>query len=213
LIFTVSKFKNIIFDWSGTLVDDLGPVVDATNKVLNHYDKRPLTRKEFCDSFCLPFVDFYKDVLPGIPMPELEELYTHFFDESEELVEALPGAFNLLKFCKESGSEVYLLSSIQNEHYVRQSEYLDLNIYFNKVYTEALDKRIWIRKLMDECSLSRQETIFVGDMQHDIEAGQSAGVFTAAVLGGYNSEEMLLESSPDLVIDNLNRLSDYLSCK
>jgi phosphoglycolate phosphatase-like HAD superfamily hydrolase len=106
---------------------------------------------------------------------------------------------------------VFLLSSIKNEHYVRQSEYLNLNIYFEKVYTEALDKRIWIRSLIDECSLNLQETIFVGDMKHDIDAGHSAGVFTVAVLGGYNSEKMLLESAPDLVIDNLHKLSDYLS--
>ncbi len=209
----MSEFKNIIFDWSGTLVDDLSPVVDATNKVLNHYNKGPLTRKEFCDSFCLPFVDFYKAVLPGVPMSELEEMYTHFFDGSKELVEVLPGAFDLLEFCKESGLAVYLLSSINNDHYVKQSQYLNLNIFFNKVYTEALDKRVWIRKLIDECSLSLQETIFVGDMQHDIDAGHSAGVFTVAVLGGYNSEEMLLESSPDLVVDNLSQLSDYLCCK
>ncbi len=207
----MSKFRNIIFDWSGTLVDDLCPVVDATNKVLKHYGKASLTRKEFCDSFCLPFVDFYKNVLPGVPMPELEELYTHFFDESEELVEVLPGAVDLLNFCKEFGLGVFLLSSIKNEHYVRQSEYLNLNIYFEKVYTEALDKRIWIRSLIDECSLNLQETIFVGDMKHDIDAGHSAGVFTVAVLGGYNSEKMLLESAPDLVIDNLHKLSDYLS--
>ncbi|MDB4721317.1 HAD family hydrolase [Verrucomicrobiales bacterium] len=209
----MSRFRNIIFDWSGTLVDDLNPVIEATNQVLMHYGKSSLTRKEFCDSFCLPFVDFYKSVLPGVPISELEEMYTLFFDESEESVEILPGAVDLLNFCKESGFGAFLLSSIKNDHYVRQSEYLNLNIYFEKVYTEALDKRIWIRSLIDDCSLNSQETIFVGDMQHDIEAGHSAGVFTVAVLGGYTSEEMLLESAPDLVIDNLYQLSDYLSSK
>ena len=77
------NFRNVILDWSGTLVDDLGPVVDATNKVLCHYGKSPMTRKEFCDVFCLPFIDFYKEELPGIPMPEVEELYAYFFEESE----------------------------------------------------------------------------------------------------------------------------------
>ena len=207
----MSQFRNIIFDWSGTLVDDLSPVVDATNKVLIHYGKSPLTRNEFCDSFCLPFVNFYKSVLPGISMIELEDMYTHFFDKSDELVEVLPGAKGLLDFCKESGLRGLLLSSIKDEHYRRQSEHLNLNIYFEKVYTEALDKRIRIKSMIDECTLNPQETIFVGDMQHDIEAGHCAEVFTVAVLGGYNSQEKLLESDPDLVIDNLFQLSDYLS--
>ena len=42
--------------------------------------------------------------------------------------------------------------------------------------------------MIDECTLNPQETIFVGDMQHDIEAGHCAEVFTVAVLGGYNRQ-------------------------
>jgi len=209
----VRNFRNVILDWSGTLVDDLGPVVDATNKVLCHYGKSPMTRKEFCDVFCLPFIDFYKEVLPGIPMPEVEELYAHFFEESEERVEVLPGVVAFLDFCRDHDLSIFLLSSIKNEHYEKQSASLNLKKYFQRVYTEALDKRIWIRSLIDECSLNFQETMFVGDMQHDVDTAHSVDVFSVAVLSGYNSEEKLLESVPDLVIDNLCQLSDYLSRK
>ena len=207
------NFRNVILDWSGTLVDDLGPVVDATNKVLCHYGKSPMTRKEFCDVFCLPFIDFYKEVLPGIPMPEVEELYAHFFEESEERVEVLPGVVAFLDFCRDHDLSIFLLSSIKNEHYEKQSAFLNLKKYFQRVYTEALDKRIWIRSLIDDCSLNFQETMFVGDMQHDVDTAHSVDVFSVAVLSGYNSEEKLLESVPDLVIDNLCQLSDYLSRK
>ena len=55
--------------------------------------------------------------------------------------------------------------------------------------------------------------MFVGDMQHDVDTAHSVDVFSVAVLSGYNSEEKLLESVPDLVIDNLCQLSDYLSRK
>ena len=44
-------FRNLIFDWSGTLVDDLPPVLDATNRVLEVYGKTPLDRDEFRDRF------------------------------------------------------------------------------------------------------------------------------------------------------------------
>ena len=209
----MKNFRNVILDWSGTLVDDLGPVVDATNKVLCHYGKSSMTRKEFCDVFCLPFIDFYKEVLPGIPMPEVEELYAHFFEESEELVEILPGTVAFLDFCQDHDLRTFLLSSIKNEHYEKQSTSLNLNKYFQRVYTEALDKRIWIRSLINDSSLNFQETMFVGDMQHDVDTAHSVGVFSVAVLSGYNSEEKLLESVPDLVIDNLCQLSDYLSRK
>jgi phosphoglycolate phosphatase len=38
-----------------------------------------------------------------------------------------------------------------------------------------------------DCSLNFQETIFVGDMQHDVDTAHSVGVFSVAVLSGYNS--------------------------
>ena len=37
-------FRNLIFDWSGTLVDDLGPVIEATNAVLGKYEIAALDR-------------------------------------------------------------------------------------------------------------------------------------------------------------------------
>ena len=51
-------FRNLIFDWSGTLVDDLGPVIEATNAVLGKYDLPPLDREGFRRRFRLPYREF-----------------------------------------------------------------------------------------------------------------------------------------------------------
>ena len=37
-------FKNIIFDWSGTLVDDLALTLDASNYVFSQYGKPCMNR-------------------------------------------------------------------------------------------------------------------------------------------------------------------------
>ena len=137
-------------------------------------------------------------------------MYTDFFDESDKSVELLPGSVEFLDRCKGSGLRIFLLSSIKNDHFKRQSECLKLSDYFERVYTEALDKRIWIKNLISDCCIDVKETVFVGDMKHDVDAGRSAGIFTVAVLGGYNSKQMLEDSDPDLLIDNLLQLSDYL---
>ena len=39
--------KNVIFDWSGTLVDDLPPVLEATNRIFAHYEREAMDRDEF----------------------------------------------------------------------------------------------------------------------------------------------------------------------
>ena len=203
-------FKNFIFDWSGTLVDDLGPVLDSTNKVFNHFGKPAFTREEFCSEFSLPFKNFYERFLPDISMPELELLYTKFFNESEEKVKLLEGSRDLLDVFKKSKINTYLLSSIQKQHFENQAAELGLLNMFNRVYTEALDKRDWISKLLKDNFLKKEETVFIGDMQHDIETAQFAGVYSVAVLTGYNSREMLEESSPNLIVNNLMEFKEII---
>lgn len=198
--------KNFIFDWSGTLVDDLGPVIDSTNKVFNHYGKKSFSRDEFCSNFCLPFEGFYKKFLPEASMSDLEDLYAKFFSESNESVYLLPGCLEILNKCKQHKIGVYLLSSIKHQHFEEQSKELKVRGLFNYVYTEALDKREWINRVLNENSLDVNDTVFVGDMKHDIDTANFADVFSVGVLTGYNSRKMLEESSPKLIVDDLFEL-------
>ena len=46
--------RNVILDWSGTLVDDLDLVVRATNAVLDAYGSVPLSKDQFRQDFQLP---------------------------------------------------------------------------------------------------------------------------------------------------------------
>lgn len=202
----LKSFRNFIFDWSGTLVDDLGPVIDSTNKVFSYYGKNTFSRDEFCSEFCLPFENFYKKFLPEVPMSDLEELYAKYFSETKERVFLLPGCIEILKKCKNHNIGIYLLSSIKKQHFEIQANELHLNEFFNNVYTEALDKREWINRVLNDNSLEVSETIFIGDMKHDIDTANFAGIFSVGVLTGYNSKEMLEESSPNLIVENLFEL-------
>ena len=75
-------FRALIFDWSGTLVDDMGPTLDATNAVLGRFGKAPMSWEEFRSRFRLPYSEFYEEVLPGVPLEELEDHFRAGFRES-----------------------------------------------------------------------------------------------------------------------------------
>ena len=71
--------RNIIFDWSGTLVDDLPAVLRATNHVFVSAGKPELSLDQFRAEFCLPFQPFYDRHLPGVPMAQLEQWFHERF--------------------------------------------------------------------------------------------------------------------------------------
>ena len=209
-MFRARVIRNVLLDWSGTIVDDLPPVVEATNRVLGFFHKAPLTRQQFCREFSLPFKDFYDRVLPGVPMSELDSLYTKFFDSSEEKVTELPGARIFLDYCVRAQHRIFLLSSIKNHHFESQAEELGLREYFEFPYTEVLNKKNQIHSILQEQGLDPSETLFAGDMEHDIETAKFANLLAVGTLTGYNSREQLNKAGPDLLVDNLSALVEHL---
>ncbi|MCB1132516.1 MAG: haloacid dehalogenase-like hydrolase, partial [Verrucomicrobiae bacterium] len=103
-------FRNLIFDWSGTLVDDLGPVIEATNVVLGLYNLAPLNRETFRRRFRLPYREFYQEVLPHVSLEELEAHFRPAFDRAMTPVTILPHAREKLDWCRANGIRTFVLT-------------------------------------------------------------------------------------------------------
>jgi phosphoglycolate phosphatase len=202
--------RNLLLDWSGTLVDDMPPVIGATNFVLEKYGRQPLTRDEFRQKFRLPFTEFYEEYLPDVPLPELDAAFHGHFVTIQDDVTPLPGLYEFLEFCRASGRRLFLLSSMKREHFEVQSEKLGLAHYFEHPYVGVLDKRAKIGEILEKHGLARDETAFVGDMIHDVETARHGGVMSIAVLTGYDSIEKLTPSKPDVVVTSLDALRRLL---
>jgi phosphoglycolate phosphatase len=202
--------RNLLLDWSGTLVDDLPPVIGATNFVLEKHGRPPLSREEFRRHFRLPFTEFYEEFLPDVPLVELDALFHSRFVEIQDEVAPLPGLYEFLDFCRDSGRRLFLLSSMKQEHFDVQSEKLGLRDYFEHPYAGVIDKRAKIGAVLETHGLERRETAFVGDMIHDIETARHGGVMSIAVLTGYDSLEKLTPARPDVVVSSLDALRRLL---
>jgi phosphoglycolate phosphatase-like HAD superfamily hydrolase/ADP-ribose pyrophosphatase YjhB (NUDIX family) len=202
--------RNIIFDWSGTLADDFEPVWKASNELFAAYGKPAWTREEFREKFFLPFTDFYKIYLPEAKMVELEHHYHTAFKLLQANIPLLPGAREILDYCQGRGMKIFLLSTIHHEHFEVQAGRLGVKGYFTQACTQALDKRKTILELLAAHDLEPRSTLFVGDMQHDIDTAKHGGVRSAAVLTGYDSLEKLTAKGPDFIFRNLAELQGHL---
>jgi phosphoglycolate phosphatase-like HAD superfamily hydrolase len=206
----MKPIRHIIFDWSGTLANDYPVVLHATNEIFKHYGKPTMSDEEFREKFFLPFTEFYDRYLPKVTLEELDVLYHQFFNPSQHLVHALPYAYEMLQYCQKKGIDTFLLSSIHDEHYRVQSAQLNMAHYFKEAFVRVIDKRLTIQELINKHQLDPQATLFVGDMQHDIEAARAGGVRSCAVLTGYDSLEKLRASEPDLMFRDLSGLLEWL---
>jgi len=199
-------FRNLIFDWSGTLVDDLGPVIEATNAVLEKYGIDALDREGFRRRFRLPYPEFYSELLPHVPLNELEAHFRPAFDAATTPVFVLPHAREKLDWCAALGIRSFVLTSMDTKAFERQMDEFGLRGHFEATYSGVLDKREVILQILETHRLNPAETAFIGDMTHDVETARHGGVSSIAVLTGYNHPEILASAKPDITVPDLGVL-------
>ena len=202
--------RNIIFDWSGTLVDDLPAVLKASNFVLTQAGQPEMALAQFRAEFSLPFTKFYDRHTPHVPMPQLEDWFHSSFKQAQASVVELPHARDFLEFCRAKKFRTFLLSTIHAAHFAVQCRAIGFDAFLEKPYTDVWDKRKKIHGILAENNLKPDETLFIGDMEHDVETARHGGIHSCAVLTGYNTLTQLRAARPDLIVEHLGELRHVL---
>jgi phosphoglycolate phosphatase len=164
----------------------------------------------FRREFCLPYEKFYQNHLPGTNMEEVEAHFRHGFSISEVKVTVLPYAREFLDLLKANGCKLYVLSSMCDKAFSEQVVALGLDHYFERTYAGVLDKREVIGQMMQTHEMDQDDTVFVGDMTHDVETAHHVGIMSVGVLTGYNHAAVLAASEPSILVKDLALLENLL---
>ncbi|MEM7144022.1 MAG: HAD family hydrolase [Verrucomicrobiota bacterium] len=207
----VRGVRNVVFDWSGTLVNDLPPVLETSNRLLEAYGAAAMGEEEFRRRFRLPWVHFYEELLPGVPIEELEVRFQELFEEAESVPELIPHAREFLEYCQGRGMRLFVLSAIPEDHFEEQAERMGLAKFFEGRYLGVRDKRHCVHEIVEGHGLEREVTMLVGDMEHDMDTARHGGLKAVATLTGYNFHAQLYSAGPDLIVENLSELRSIMS--
>lgn len=202
--------RNVIFDWSGTLVDDLPAVWRASNHALQQAGVPAMPLEDFRREFRLPARDFYMERVPTESLPELERWFLEGFKLVQDTVTPLPHAREFLEFCRQQGLRTFLLSAVHPALFAEQEKTSGFGPFLDKTYLGAQNKKDLIGQILRENELDPEQTVFIGDMQHDIETAHHGGVKSVGVLTGYDSLDKLRESKPHLIVEHLSELRRHL---
>ncbi len=200
--------KNLVFDWSGTLSNDMHQVYETVMKVFEHYGVARISLDEFRDSYTLPYMAHARRFGIGCRRDELDAVFARHF-RSCGFPEPLPGVEQVLQQLKSSGKKLIVLSSHRQEFLEEEAARFfngNSELYFDKLFGSVHNKEDEILPVIKAVDFIPSETIIVGDTEHDIRAGHRAGLFTAAVLTGYRPKEKLELARPHFVLNDLSEL-------
>lgn len=199
------RIKNVIFDWSGTISDDFGILYEIVMELFDKKGAVRISRETFLRSYSLPYMISINQFI-DIGKDEWDSMFREAWHK-KGFPKPFPEAEGTLDWLKSKGILMAVLTS-HPESFIRREmrKYFGEKEFFKEVFADAYDKKDAIHGALQKLGFPPEETIFVGDTVHDIETGKHAGVVTAAVLSGYNTEEQLRAAEPDIILKTVAEL-------
>jgi len=201
--------KNIIFDWSGTLSDDFSPVYKASKLVFQKLGHPGLTEQEFKSEFQLPVIKFYKQYFPDLTRETSFDLFIEEFNKQDKPI-IYKGVRELIEVLYNKGINMIILSSHPQPNIEQEAKDYQIFPYLKQIYGGVIDKTQAIQNILINNNFKSNETAFVGDMIHDIEAGKEGKVKTIAITWGYDSPEKLKTANPDFIIKSIEEIESII---
>ena len=201
--------KNIIFDWSGTLSNDIIQVYTSAMNVFRKLGLKVLSLEEYKKEFTLPYMNFYLKFKKDANKEEIDKLFIKEINSVDE-PKPFSDAKTILEFLKQKNIKLAVLSSHPREKLEKEVRAYGFEKFFSDINGSVHNKVEVITGIMKRNGFEANETAYVGDMTHDIEAGKKAEVITIAVSWGYQSREKLSNESPDFLIDDLKELKKLI---
>ena len=165
---------HIIWDWNGTLLDDVDACVGAINRLLEVRDLPLLSTERYRDIFTFPVKRYYTDLGFDFETEDWDALAREFHARYAETSAASPLREHVRPFLDAmrerrvpmsvlSASEEQLLQRMMGERQV--SAYFEQAIGLSDLYAHS--KLEAGQALMRQLGLPGQRILFVGDTDHD----------------------------------------------
>ncbi|MFI6108544.1 HAD family hydrolase [Streptomyces sp. NPDC051310] len=194
---------HLVWDWNGTLLDDIDAVIGATNAAFEEIGMEPITLARYRELYCVPVPLFYERLLGRLPTDEEWALmdgtfHRHYWVRAEACGLAA-GAAELLATRQEAGSTQSLLSLAPHEQLVPIVRRHGIEERFvrvdGRVGTSTAGKAAhMVRHLMElgpTVTSSPERVVVIGDAADDAVAAAHVGAKAVLYTGGSHSRASL----------------------
>jgi len=153
-------------------VDDLPAVWKATNYVLTQAQREEMTLEQF-RAGVLPAIHKVLRPLRAAHSPApTRGLVSRLVSRSTGFRGAAALCARISRLLPRARTAHLLLSTIHEKHFAVQAAATGFGTYLDRTYLGVHDKRKLIHGILEENNLRPEETVFIGDMQHDIETAR-----------------------------------------
>ncbi|MEU8703940.1 HAD hydrolase-like protein [Streptomyces sp. NPDC048565] len=202
---------HLVWDWNGTLLDDIDAVLGATNAAFAEVDLEPLTLDQYREMYCVPIPKFYERLMGRLPTPaeweRMDALFHRHYTEQRTVCGLTEGVEELLARWRLGGRSQSLLSMYGHEHLVPVVRGYGIESHFVRVDgrtgpsggSKAQHMERHFEVLGD---ITPASAVVIGDAVDDAVAAAHVGARAVLYTGGSHSRGSL-EAAGVPVVDTL----------
>lgn len=192
------KYQHVIWDWNGTLVDDVDLAVDAVNVLLQESSLDSVNAVSYREIFGFPVKNYYEKLGFDFEQVPFEKLCDRFVEEYNHQrapkATLFAGAKDLLQDIKAVKTQS-ILSAAAQWHLEEITKHFQIQDLFHFLYGindhYASSKLARGHELIAASQVPKEKTILIGDTDHDFAVAQSLGVSCLLIADGHQSVERL----------------------
>lgn len=207
-----SQIKNIIWDWNGTLLNDVEMCIDCMNQLLEPRNLPKLDINRYREVFTFPVQDYYEEIGIDFKKDPFDIIGHQFMDL---YFKALPNgplftdAEKVLKHFHQMGKKQFILSAMEQQALERALKDFNISEYFAAAFGIdnhlAAGKTDRAEQMLQEFQIQLDKTLLVGDTLHDAEVADQIGVRAVLIAQGHQNKNRL-STSGHKVYENLECL-------
>ena len=202
-----ARYKHVIWDWNGTLLNDTELCVDVLNALLARRGRAPLSEQDYRNHFGFPVVNFYDYLGFDIDTDGFDRVSREFIDDYQarcfDECKLHPGADQVLTDLAQLGMSHSVLSAAKQEalnegirHFGIRAHFMGL-IGTDNIYAQGkvAQGHHWIEQL----HWQPDEIVLIGDTLHDFEVAEAIGTHCILMAHGHHSSERLDQTGAPVV--------------
>lgn len=209
------QYQHIIWDWNGTLLNDIGLCVDVMNGMLRKRRMPEIDAKQYREIFDFPVESYYRALgfdFELEPFEILANAYCENYDRRVPECSLHKGAIKALSQFAAAVPQQSILSSCEQVALNEAIERFGLTAQFSEIIGQsnryAIGKAEAGKALISSSGMPAYQTVLIGDTQHDYEVAQLLGVDCILVANGHQSTRRL-EAVCEVVLDSLEQVVAY----
>ena len=209
----MNNIKHILWDWNGTLLNDVDNCIEVINIMLK---KRGLpifkNRSEYRQVFCFPVVNYYMAAgfdFSKEPFEVLAEEYIALYQQQKPCL--YDEAESVLKCFDKKGIKQYIFTASKKEELLKQMNlYKHIIPYFKQLITSdnifANGKHESARAWLEKTRANPSEVLIVGDTLHEKEIADKLKFNCVLIFGGHQDLSSVKEKV--VILKNISQLVD-----